>query len=94
MLNKCIDNEIFSKNKNGNNLDINKVGPKPIIHVSITGTEISDKIRGGSGNDIISGEEGDDNLQGNEGDDKIDGGNNEDILDGGNGDDDLKWRRW
>jgi hypothetical protein len=86
---QVIDNEIFSKN-NMENSDINKVVPKPLVHVSITGIEISDKIRGGNGNDIISGEDGDDNLQGNEGDDKIDGGDGDNEIDGGDGEDDLK----
>jgi RTX calcium-binding nonapeptide repeat (4 copies) len=86
---QVIDNEIFSKNNNGDNSDINKVVAKPLVHVSITGTEISDKIRGGKGN-YINGGDGDDDLQGNEGDDKIDGGDGDDIMDGWDGEDDLK----
>ncbi len=82
---QVIDNEIFSKNNNGDNSDINEDVPKPLVHVSITGTEISDKIRGGNGNDIISGGDGDDNLQGNEGYDIMDGGDGEDDLKGGKG---------
>ena len=47
-----LDNEIFSKNNNADNSNLNNSVSKPLVHVSITGTEISDKIRGGSGNDI------------------------------------------
>ena len=60
-----------------------------MVHVSIEGTEINDKIRGGEGNDVMSGEDGQDTLQGHEGDDEIDGGKGEDNIDGGEGDDGL-----
>ena len=85
---------------NDNDNDINPTGEdntnpnefvvKPLVHVSIEGTEINDKIRGGSGDDSISGEDGNDKLQGLEGDDEIDGGEGEDIIDGGQGGDELK----
>ena len=61
-----------------------------MVHVSIEGTEINDKIRGGTGDDTISGREGNDNLQGQEGDDEINGGEGEDIIDGGAGKDELE----
>ena len=38
--------------------NLNEFSAKPLVHVSIEGTEINDKIRGGDGNDIISGEDG------------------------------------
>ena len=69
--------------------NINEFAAKPLVHVSIKGTEINDKIRGGDGNDLMSGEDGQDTLQGHEGDDEIDGGKGEDNIDGGEGDDGL-----
>lgn len=97
-----IDNEAISNSNNhnhdsslnditnGDTSNLNEFTPKPIVHVSIKGTEINDKIRGGNGNNFISGEEGDDILQGNEGDDELDGRDGDDELDGGDGDDELK----
>ncbi len=93
---KVIDNEVLSTNhddkgnsdgEEGSNL--NEFAAKPLVHVSIEGTEINDKIRGGEGNDVMSGEDGQDTLQGHEGDDEIDGGKGEDNIDGGDGDDGL-----
>jgi Ca2+-binding RTX toxin-like protein len=99
---KVIDNEILSsdnenndeKHSKGDNdaeetSNINEFAAKPLVHVSIEGTEINDKIRGGDGNDLMSGEDGKDTLQGHEGDDEIDGGKGEDNIDGGEGDDSL-----
>ena len=93
---KVIDNEALSsdhdeeknsKAESGSNL--NEITAKPLVHVSIEGTEINDKIRGGDGNDLMSGEDGQDTLQGREGNDEIDGGKGEDNIDGGAGDDGL-----
>ena len=91
-----IDNEVLSGDNddegNSNADDVsnpNEFSTKPLVHVSIEGTEINDKIRGGDGNDIISGEDGQDTLQGHDGDDEIDGGKGEDNIDGGQGDDGL-----
>ena len=81
------DEEKSSKAKSGSNL--NEITAKPLVHVSIEGTEINDKIRGGDGNDLMSGEDGQDTLQGREGNDEIDGGKGEDNIDGGAGDDGL-----
>ena len=60
-----IDNEVLSGDNddegNSNADDVsnpNEFSAKPLVHVSIEGTEINDKIRGGDGNDIISGEDG------------------------------------
>jgi Ca2+-binding RTX toxin-like protein len=93
---KVIDNEVLSSGnddesnsnaESGSNL--NEFAAKPLVHVSIEGTEINDNIRGGDGNDLMSGEDGQDTLQGNDGDDEIDGGKGEDNIDGGEGDDSL-----
>ena len=93
---KVIDNEALSSDhdeekssnaESGSNL--NEITAKPLVHVSIEGTEINDKIRGGDGNDLMSGEDGQDTLQGGDGDDEIDGGKGEDNIDGGAGDDGL-----
>jgi Ca2+-binding RTX toxin-like protein len=96
-----INNEVLSKSDNdddvsadndidnSSNSKLNEFAPKPLVHVSIQGTEINDKIRGGNGDDFISGEDGDDILQGNEGDDELDGGDGDDELDGGQGKDSL-----
>src|SRR5215208_3093984 len=81
------DEEKSSKAESGSNL--NEITAKPLVHVSIEGTEINDKIRGGDGNDLMSGEAGQDTLQGREGNDEIDGGKGEDNIDGGAGDDEL-----
>jgi len=99
---KVIDNEILSTDHDNNGetdskgnsegeetSNINEFAAKPLVHVSIEGTEINDKIRGGDGNDLMSGEDGKDTLQGHEGDDEIDGGKGEDNIDGGEGDDGL-----
>ena len=69
---------------------MNEFVAKPLVHVSIEGTEINDKIRGGTGDDTISGREGNDNLQGQGGDDEINGDEGEDIIDGGSGKDELE----
>jgi len=61
----------------------------PTAHVIIEGTDLDDKLKGGSGGDTIDGGKGDDTLHGNEGDDKIDGGKGNDILEGGPGDDEI-----
>ncbi len=92
-----IDNEVLSNdhNEKGNSSNaesrsnLNEFPAKPLVHVSIEGTEINDKIRGGDGNDLMSGEDGQDTLQGRDGDDEIDGGKGEDNIDGGAGDDGL-----
>ena len=93
---KVIDNEALSSDhdgerssntKSGSNL--NEIPTKPLVHVSIEGTEINDKIRGGDGNDIMSGEDGQDTLQGQEGDDEIDGGDDDDDIKGGMGNDEI-----
>src|SRR5215208_3445121 len=81
------DEEKSSKAESGSNL--NEITAKPLVHVSIEGTEINDKIRGGDGNDLMSGEDGQDTLQGREGNDEIDGGKGEDNIDGGAGDDEI-----
>ncbi len=93
---KVIDNEALSSDhdeeRNSNSKsdsNLNEIPTKPLVHVSIEGTEINDKIRGGDGNDIMSGEDGQDTLQGQDGDDEIDGGKDEDNIDGGAGDDGL-----
>jgi hypothetical protein len=93
---KVIDNEVLSTNHDdkGNSdseerSNLNEFAAKPLVHVSIEGTEINDKIRGGEGNDVMSGEDGQDTLQGHEGDDEIDGGKGEDNIDGGEGDDEI-----
>ena len=93
---KVIDNEALSGDqdeKRSNNAesgsDLNELAAKPLVHVSIEGTEINDKIRGGDGNDVMSGEDGQDTLQGQAGDDEIDGGKDEDNIDGGAGDDEI-----
>jgi len=93
---KVIDNEALSSDhdekrssnaKSGSNL--NEIPTKPLVHVSIEGTEINDKIRGGDGNDIMSGEDGQDTLQGQDGNDEIDGGDDDDDIKGGIGDDEM-----
>ncbi len=93
---KVIDNEALSSDhdekrssnaKSGSNL--NEIPTKPLVHVSIEGTEINDKIRGGDGNDIMSGEDGQDTLQGQDGNDEIDGGDDDDDIKGGMGDDEI-----
>jgi hypothetical protein len=93
-----IDNEVLSNDhdeKGGGSSNaesrsnLNEFPAKPLVHVSIEGTEINDKIRGGDGNDLMSGEDGQDTLQGHDGDDEIDGGKGEDNIDGGAGDDGL-----
>ncbi len=61
----------------------------PTAHVIIEGTELDDKLKGGSGDDTIDGSKGDDTLHGNEGNDKIDGGKGNDVLEGGPGDDEV-----
>ena len=93
---KVIDNEVLSSDhdeKGSSNAEsrsnLNEFAAKPLVHVSIEGTEINDKIRGGDGNDLMSGEDGQDILQGHDGDDEIDGGKGEDNIDGGAGDDGL-----
>ena len=93
---KVIDNEVLSSDhdeKGSSNAEsrsnLNEFTAKPLVHVSIEGTEINDKIRGGDGNDLMSGEDGQDILQGHDGDDEIDGGKGEDNIDGGAGDDGL-----
>src|SRR5215208_6021431 len=84
------DEEKSSKAESGSNL--NEITAKPLVHVSIEGTEINDKIRGGDGNDLMSGEDGQDTLQGREGNDEIDGGAGDDEIDGGDDDDTLQGR--
>jgi hypothetical protein len=93
---KVIDNEALSSDqdeKRSNNAesgsDLNELAAKPLVHVSIEGTEINDKIRGGDGNDVMSGEDGQDTLQGQDGDDEIDGGDDDDDIKGGLGDDEI-----
>src|ERR671912_453184 len=93
---KVIDNEVLSSDhdeKGSSNAEsrsnLNEFAAKPLVHVSIEGTEINDKIRGGDGNDLMSGEDGQDILQGRDGNDEIDGGKGEDNIDGGVGDDGL-----
>jgi Ca2+-binding RTX toxin-like protein len=94
---KIIDNEVLSgdQDEKGSSSDaesrsnLNEFPTKPLVHVSIEGTEINDKIRGGDGNDLMSGEDGQDTLQGRDGNDEIDGGKGEDNIDGGAGDDGL-----
>ena len=94
---EVIDNEVLSsdhdeKGSSGNSesrSNLNEFPAKPLVHVSIEGTEINDKIRGGDGNDLMSGEDGQDTLQGRDGNDEIDGGKGEDNIDGGAGDDGL-----
>ena len=90
-----VNDEDNNKNSNNTNVaddssNLNEFVSKPLVHVSIEGTEINDKIRGGTGDDTISGGEGNDILQGQEGDDEIDGGEGEDIIDGGAGKDELE----
>ncbi|MDW3612056.1 MAG: hypothetical protein QOK90_08015, partial [Nitrososphaeraceae archaeon] len=83
---KVIDNEVLSsdhdeKGSSSSNAEsrsnLNEFPAKPLVHVSIEGTEINDKIRGGDGNDLMSGEDGQDTLQGRDGNDEIDGGKGE-----------------
>ena len=83
------DNDSKDNNDGEETSNINEFAAKPLVHVSIEGTEINDKIRGGGGNDLMSGEDGKGTLQGHEGDDEIDGGKGEDNIDGGEGDDGL-----
>jgi len=83
------DNDSKDNNDAEETSNINEFSAKPLVHVSIEGTEINDKIRGGDGNDLMSGEDGSDTLQGHDGDDEIDGGKGEDNIDGGEGDDGL-----
>ncbi|HET8794350.1 MAG TPA: calcium-binding protein [Nitrososphaeraceae archaeon] len=90
-----VDNEVISNNNGNNDNDNveetsnNEFVDRPLVHVSIQGTEINDKLRGGNGDDTLTGEDGSDTLQGQEGDDTIDGGDGEDIIDGGEGDDEI-----
>jgi Ca2+-binding RTX toxin-like protein len=63
---------------------------KPTIHVTIEGTIIDDRIKGGAGNDLINGKEGDDILYAGEGDDDIDGGAGYDEVYGEEGNDQLR----
>ncbi len=79
-----------SNNDEDDSSQVNEFPEKPLVHVSIEGTEINDKIRGGPGDDTISGEEGSDNLQGQEGNDEIGGGEGEDSVDGLEGEDELR----
>ena len=84
------NNDININDEEDDSFNVNDTAAKPIVHVSIEGTEINDKLRGGPGDDTISGEKGSDNLQGQEGDDEIDGGEGEDVVDGGAGKDELQ----
>ncbi len=84
------NNDINTNDDEEDSSNVNEFAAKPRVHVFIEGTEINDKIRGGTGDDTISGEEGSDNLLGQEGNDEIDGGEGEDLVDGGAGKDELK----
>jgi len=55
--------------------------------VDRVGTDLDNRINGGTGNDSIAGLSGDDTLIGWEGDDTIDGGDGDDTIDGGASDD-------
>ena len=85
-----IDNEVLSSDNSGDPSITNKVKSIPQVHVTIQGTELPDKLKGGDGNDNLIGNDGNDILQGNEGDDKIEGEDGEDVLIGGTGDDKIK----
>ena len=74
------DNDSKGNSKDEETSNINEFAAKPLVHVSIEGTEINDKIRGGDGNDLMSGEDGQDTLQGHEGDDEIDEEKEKTIL--------------
>jgi len=85
-----IDNEVLSSDNSRDSSATNKVKSIPQVHVTIQGTELPDKLKGGDGNDNLIGNDGNDILQGNEGDDKIEGEDGEDVLVGGTGDDEIK----
>ncbi|MEO8629368.1 MAG: calcium-binding protein [Betaproteobacteria bacterium] len=61
-------------------------------HAALTGTAVTDRIRGFDGNDVLAGCAGDDMLDGGAGDDLLDGGDGDDILIGGPGADHLQGR--
>lgn len=54
---------------------------------ALTGTSVTDRIRGFAGSDELEGRDGNDVLTGDGGADRLDGGNGNDALDGGTGND-------
>ncbi|MBI2314196.1 MAG: hypothetical protein HYU77_17055, partial [Betaproteobacteria bacterium] len=54
-------------------------------HPVLTGTAVTDRLRGFGGDDLIAGFGGDDVLEGGDGNDELQGGEGDDTLDGGAG---------
>jgi Ca2+-binding RTX toxin-like protein len=71
--------------KNNDNIQTGGTVPKPIVHVTIEGTDNNDKVKGGEGNDNLNGGNGDDTLDGGQGNDELDGGEGKDNMEGGAG---------
>jgi hypothetical protein len=47
------NNNINTNDDEDDSSNVNDFAAKPIVHVSIEGTELNDKIRGGTGDDTI-----------------------------------------
>jgi len=69
--------------------DINGTAFDDAGGTALTGTSVSDRIRGFAGSDELEGRDGDDVLTGDGGSDQLDAGNGNDVLDGGVGGDFL-----
>lgn len=61
-------------------------------HDTITGTRLSDLLKGGSGDDVVNGGRGNDRLYGESGADTLIGGPGRDVMTGGWGADDFVFR--
>jgi len=64
-------------------------GHRAMVAVNRPGTDLANRINGGSGNDTIHGFDGNDTLIGWQGKDTIAGGAGKDVLNGGGGNDKL-----
>ncbi|WP_288926582.1 hypothetical protein [uncultured Maritimibacter sp.] len=65
-------------------------GRRASSEVTLTGTDIGQRILGGHLDDILNGLGGEDDLQGGDGDDTLDGGDDDDRVLGGMGSDTLR----
>ncbi len=65
-------------------------GRRASSEVTLTGTDIGQRILGGHLDDILNGLGGEDDLQGGDGDDTLDGGDDDDRVLGGAGGDTLR----
>jgi Ca2+-binding RTX toxin-like protein len=57
--------------------------------VARIGSDVDERMTGGSASDVLAGMDGDDRLYGNEGNDNLLGGDGNDVLRGGAGDDNM-----